>query len=522
MQSIDDNTQVAIEIIMKGVKVSEELILHLLESLEKQLQDENSIFNKSFLNTSTPEGKMKINDLISKHKDRVVALDDNLTKEQLKDYVKEFKKLGVDFSITKNDKDNYSFFFSGQQEKLIEKALKNVSELKNSVLEDQKVSEAENELMNLQEKLDPEVVSKVKNLHDRYSDLNDLKEKMDNLSVEEKELLVAYQNVDGVKAQVQAEKIEAIESEKGEKTNDEKENTPPTKKELLNNMFKDLNENEKVALYSLNSTKIEEFQNKKNEERYNAAPKDFAKNDYEKLKSSMPKDSIDKIEKIANEYIHADITKLPESKVFIHSVDKQRKIDGIKTEDYSLLADNLQKQNVSEKLKNLDTNELNETLKLIQENYGFDGSKIEKDPEKINDLLSSFDPESDDKITYLMAQNKIEAVEILENLKDSTTKEITQEEKTVLNKAVENKMITKDDLKELGIELEVEKESVQNNKVENNEQPKRDPRKPDKQVKKGNDPKVFSVAGVKEINKQIKENDNDKDKAKNKNKSVER
>ena len=140
MQSIDDNTQVAIEIIMKGVRVSEELILHLLESLEKQLQDENNIFNKSFLNTSTPEGKMKINDLISKHKDRVVALDDNLTKEQLKDYVKEFKKLGVDFSITKNDKDNYSFFFSGQQEKLIEKALKNVSELKNSVLEDQKVS----------------------------------------------------------------------------------------------------------------------------------------------------------------------------------------------------------------------------------------------------------------------------------------------------------------------------------------------------------------------------------------------
>ncbi len=462
MQSIDDNTQVAIEIIMKGVRVSEELILHLLESLEKQLQDENNIFNKSFLNTSTPEGKMKINDLISKHKDRVVALDDNLTKEQLKDYVKEFKKLGVDFSITKNDKDNYSFFFSGQQEKLIEKALKNVSELKNSVLEDQKVSEAENELMNLQEKLNPEVVSKVKNLHDRYSDLNDLKEKMDNLSVEEKELLVAYQNVDGVKAQVQAEKIEAIESEKGEKTNDEKENTPPTKKELLNNMFKDLNENEKVALYSLNSTKIEEFQNKKNEERYNAAPKEFAKNDYEKLKSAMPKDSIDKIEKIANEYIHTDFTKLPEDKVFIHSVDKQRKLDGIKIEDYSLLADNLQKE--------------------------------------------------------------IEATEILETLKDSNTKDITPEDKKILNAAVENKMITKDDLKELGIELEVEKENVQNNKLENNEQPKRDPRKPDKQVKKGNDPKVFSVAGVKEINKQIKENDNDndKDKAKNKNKSVER
>lgn len=522
MQSIDDNTQVAIEIIMKGVRVSEELILHLLESLEKQLQDENNIFNKSFLNTSTPEGKMKINDLISKHKDRVVALDDNLTKEQLKDYVKEFKKLGVDFSITKNDKDNYSFFFSGQQEKLIEKALKNVSELKNSVLEDQKVSEAENELMNLQEKLDPEVVSKVKNLHDRYSDLNDLKEKMDNLSVEEKELLVAYQNVDGVKAQVQAEKIEAIESEKGEKTNDEKENTPPTKKELLNNMFKDLNENEKVALYSLNSTKIEEFQNKKNEERYNTAPKEFAKNDYEKLKSAMPKDSIDKIEKIANEYIHADITKLPEDKVFIHSVDKQRKLDGIKIEDYSLLADNLQKENVINNLKDLNANELGETLKAIQENYGFDGSKIEKDPEKISELLSNMNPESTDKETYLIAQNKIEATEILETLKDSNTKDITPEDKKILNAAVENKMLTKDDLKELGIELEVEKENVQNNKLENNEQPKRDPRKPDKQVKKGNDPKIFSVAGVKEINKQIKENDNDKDKAKNKNKSVER
>lgn len=65
----------------------------------------------------------------------VIALDKNLTKEQLKDYQKELKKLGVDFSVVRNGKEDYSFFFSAAQASVIEKALKNIVERKNSELE---------------------------------------------------------------------------------------------------------------------------------------------------------------------------------------------------------------------------------------------------------------------------------------------------------------------------------------------------------------------------------------------------
>ncbi|WP_433775475.1 DUF3801 domain-containing protein [Bacillus wiedmannii] len=50
-----------------------------------------------------------------------MALDKNLTKEKLKDYQKELKKLGVDFSVVRNGNEDYSFFFSAAQASVIEK-----------------------------------------------------------------------------------------------------------------------------------------------------------------------------------------------------------------------------------------------------------------------------------------------------------------------------------------------------------------------------------------------------------------
>ena len=139
MVSVDKQTQAGIKIVSQGVKLSEQLILKVLESLierfENNKEDQNFV-----IENNTKEGKQKITDLMNKHKDSVVALDENITKQQLNDYQNEFKKMGVDFSVVKNEKDNYSFFFAGQQSNIIEKALKNIVERKSNVLENKQVS----------------------------------------------------------------------------------------------------------------------------------------------------------------------------------------------------------------------------------------------------------------------------------------------------------------------------------------------------------------------------------------------
>jgi len=134
MVSVDEHTQVAMEIVSQGTKLSEELLLKVMRSLTDLLEGKEKGNQNYVLNNNTKEGKQKITDLVNKHKDGVVALDENITQQQLKDYQKEFKKLGVDFSVVKNDKDNYSFFFASQQANIIEKALKNVVESKSNLL----------------------------------------------------------------------------------------------------------------------------------------------------------------------------------------------------------------------------------------------------------------------------------------------------------------------------------------------------------------------------------------------------
>lgn len=56
---------------------------------------------------------------------------------------KSLKKLGVDFSVVRNGKEDYSFFFSAAQANVIEKTLKNIVERKNVVLEKEEVETAE-------------------------------------------------------------------------------------------------------------------------------------------------------------------------------------------------------------------------------------------------------------------------------------------------------------------------------------------------------------------------------------------
>lgn len=144
MANADELTHVGMEIVTEGTKLSGMVLLKILESITKLFEREKD--NRDFIiNDNTKEGKQKIKDLVKKHNEGVMSFDDNLTKEQLNDYQKEFKKLGVDFSVIKNEKDNYSLFFASKDANVIEKALKNIIEKKSRSLEEKREKWAEKE-----------------------------------------------------------------------------------------------------------------------------------------------------------------------------------------------------------------------------------------------------------------------------------------------------------------------------------------------------------------------------------------
>ncbi|MFP3721974.1 hypothetical protein SFC57_24075 [Niallia circulans] len=211
--NIDEHTNNAIEIVSEGTKLTSQLILFVLKSAVSMLEDDKER-NKLVIDNSTKEGKQKINDLIKKHKGGIEALEGNLTKEQLSDYQKELKKLGVDFSIVKNGKDNYSFFFAGEQSSIIEKALKNVLEQKSQVLNNDKVKEAELDLNAEKNNFTEKEIVKVKNIYDDISDktsLNNIKEQPEtkDLSEKEKNLISKMKTLDEIEKEVQS-KISAV------------------------------------------------------------------------------------------------------------------------------------------------------------------------------------------------------------------------------------------------------------------------------------------------------------------------
>lgn len=158
--NIDEQTRAAIEIVSSGAKLTEELILKILRTATEMLNDKQKYPKSPIIEDKTKRGKQKIQDLVQKHKNGVEALENNVSKEQVKAYSKELKKLGVDFSVQKVAKDKYSFFFATKDVGVIEKALKNVVEKKS--LE----------------------VSKKSLLPIKEKELDDLKEKTDLVSLE--------------------------------------------------------------------------------------------------------------------------------------------------------------------------------------------------------------------------------------------------------------------------------------------------------------------------------------------------
>ncbi|MFD0769031.1 DUF3801 domain-containing protein [Bacillus sp. CGMCC 1.60114] len=219
MVSVDEHTQVAMEVVAQTLKISEQALLRVLEALTKLLENKEQDPKDYVLDDNTKVGKQKISELINKHEKNggVVALDENLTKQQLRDYQKELKKLGVDFSVVRNGKEDYSFFFSAAQANVIEKALKNVVERKIAVLDKEEVKKAEKDLKETRQNLTPEQAEKVKEIYDEISSSENKEPKENNinydrLSKQEKLLYSKLEELDEIKRSLYSQEVQRVEN----------------------------------------------------------------------------------------------------------------------------------------------------------------------------------------------------------------------------------------------------------------------------------------------------------------------
>lgn len=121
MNTVDQNAQVAVEVIATGVRISTQMINGILDLfLEKK--DKHNLYQDD----TTVQGKQNLKNLFEKYQNGgIETLDENITKTEIDSYKKEFKKMGVDFSIKKNGKDDYSLFFAGKDRESIEKGMSN-------------------------------------------------------------------------------------------------------------------------------------------------------------------------------------------------------------------------------------------------------------------------------------------------------------------------------------------------------------------------------------------------------------
>ena len=80
------------EVVAQTFKLSEQALLRILESLTKLLENKEQDSKNYILDENTKIDKQKISELMKKHeKDSgAITLDENLTRQQLRDYQKEF------------------------------------------------------------------------------------------------------------------------------------------------------------------------------------------------------------------------------------------------------------------------------------------------------------------------------------------------------------------------------------------------------------------------------------------------
>ena len=121
--NIDDNVQVGLELSTTALRLSGKALIAIMDMFLDQDKRNNHYQN---LKPETKQGKQAVKELFAKYENtEVQALDSNLSKEEIKSIKKELSSMGVDFSIKKIEKDNYSLFFAGKDIEAIEKGMSN-------------------------------------------------------------------------------------------------------------------------------------------------------------------------------------------------------------------------------------------------------------------------------------------------------------------------------------------------------------------------------------------------------------
>lgn len=545
MVSVDEHTQVGIEIVSEGSKLTGELILKILQSVNDLLQREND--KQDFiLKDNTKEGKQSIKDLVKKHSDGVMSFDDNLTKDQVGDYQKTFKKMGVDFSIVKNDNDSYSFFFASKDLNVIEKSLKNIIEKKNKEIENQKeipvqseIESQEIQLVNSLKELSPQELALFMKINEieianknNIDSLNEFKTGLSNEQISNVENLykenVFTGNDINTENKILSTEINEIESnlekkdiqlgnDKSEIENKEKElqgkikELSPKEQKLFNKMneLKELEEeipNEKLMNIQVLHNEYSSLTSKSKEEQLDGIFQKLSSDEKEyflttnemlmepdsvekvdkllEVKGKLSSEQINKIDDLYDKNIHVEKDSAPKGKIHMNDVGKitanltgnnKKNIEEPKlefsTKEQQL--DNIFNQLTADE-KNLFM-QLNKASVERLDNMYADRSTW-KESQKLDELSGNFSNEEREKVGKLFSEN------IHTSMGDAPKGKIHMDEvRTVANN------LTKE-----------------------------------KQVDKAQSPKVFSVKGVQEIAKKIKEQEQDSDKDKKRSQTLSR
>ena len=174
MASIDENVEVGIELTTSTLRLTGRSIIAIMDLFLKK--DDRKDYYQDLNNK---QGKQKLKDLFTKYENTgVQSLGENISDDEKKFFEKELKSMGVDFSIRKVGKDNYSLFFAGKDIEAIEKGMENAI---------QKYAQREKKIENLKDKLNfkkankDEVVSEKEKKQDQKEKpkftVNELQEK---------------------------------------------------------------------------------------------------------------------------------------------------------------------------------------------------------------------------------------------------------------------------------------------------------------------------------------------------------
>lgn len=119
MNTIDENVQVGVELTVTSLQLTAKALIAIMD-LFLNKNDKKNLYQ----NLDTKQGKQKLKDLFKKN-ENIEPLEKNLSKKEITEIQKELKSMGIDFSVKKIDKDDYSLFFAGKDRESIEKGMEN-------------------------------------------------------------------------------------------------------------------------------------------------------------------------------------------------------------------------------------------------------------------------------------------------------------------------------------------------------------------------------------------------------------